>query len=58
LEVVTGKKISLNKKDPEFIDLLINKYYPAEKTDSRSQEQFFQGDADVFFVRLFPKRGN
>ena len=52
LEVITGKKIAVNKKEPAVIDSLIDKYYPAGKEDSRTKEQFFKGDADAFFRKV------
>jgi general secretion pathway protein E/type IV pilus assembly protein PilB len=52
LELITGRSIHFTDLEDSAIDILLNKYYPNERKDSRQQSEFYSGDADNFLHNL------
>ncbi len=52
LELLTNKKIIFEQIDSSIIENLLGKYYPNEQSDSRQQNEYYNGDADGFLTHL------
>lgn len=58
LEMLTGKKIFLEKIAGEEIQLLLESYYQRDQEDSRQQNSYYHGDADAFLHHLISEAKN
>jgi general secretion pathway protein E/type IV pilus assembly protein PilB len=58
LELLTGKKVFLEKVASVIIQELLELYYQKEQIDARQQNTFYHGDADSFLTHLISEAKN
>lgn len=58
LELLTGKKIELEKVPPASIQALLGKYYKQDQLDVRQQSAYYQGTPDSFLNHLISEAKN
>ncbi|TMI63064.1 MAG: type II/IV secretion system protein [Bacteroidetes bacterium] len=58
LELITGKKAILNNVTPEKLAELLHYYYPNENSDMRKQDNYFNGNPDIFLPLLIKEARN
>lgn len=58
LEVILGLPVKIEKLKPELVDFVLEKYYPSELSDNRTQNSYYDGNPDEFLPHLIREARN
>jgi general secretion pathway protein E/type IV pilus assembly protein PilB len=58
LEMLTGKKIVVQKTADDILQELLERYYQQDRSDVRQQNRYYEGNADLFLNHLISEAKN